>query len=360
MARLVIGNLWTQPREAEAAVGFVGAYEVPIAPEHAGLATEAEEGVGYLPGRPAGKMRVQFGIHGGTKAFLDVIEGLVERNARAIREGYPRLKANHRVGYKDDHVWRDVPNMLAEGAASAGSFAAWRAAEARVDGDQSVRIAMVGGIPMVVRVERGQVVTGSIEDPTPGRMIQRGYAKPRPDTVAAVSDEEGVNRDWMYVTIDDNIAAPVREINTAIARHNARRIQAKGLPPLYESGVVYKVEGSPELWWDYEEQLATGHDDCEGLAATRAGELMLQGYDAKVWTREIPKPTQFAGGKPGGRLFHAITRVDGKWDESGEYRPLKAPDGTPIYDDPSVRLGMPVPPWYLAHARQRRSKGLDL
>lgn len=344
--------------------GSISSGEVPVDPRYAGLADVPYSGnMGVLPGRPAGRMKVQFGIHGGRRAFLNVIEGLVQRNARAIREGYPSPEQAG-VRFREDYVWRDIPTALGDRIAGAGTYAVWKAAERRAHGDDSTRVVVSDGVPMLARFDGGgQLISGSLEDPTPGKVASRGLVNPSP-VAAGITEDKGVSRDWMTVTIDDNQALPVREVNQAIAFHNANRILSQGLPKLYSSGVRYKVEGAPELWWDYEEQLARGHDDCEGLAATRAGELMLEGYDADVYTRLIQKPAASMGGRPGGRLFHAITRVNGKWDSGvygqGEFVPLRAPDGTPIYDDPSVRLGMPTPQWYQQYAARRRAEGKDL
>lgn len=90
-------------------------------------------------------------------------------------------------------------------------------------------------------------------------------------------------------------------------------------PKLYESGVRYQREGSPELWFDVAGILAHGYDDCEGLACWRAAELRNQGYGARPVLREYKKAD-------GGRLYHCLVEVD-------------TPDG-PMYDDPSARLGM--------------------
>ncbi len=362
--------------------GAMSSGEVPIDPRYAGLSDTPYSGaMGVLPGRPAGRMRVQFGIHGGRRAFLNVIEGLVQRNARALREGYPRV-AQAPTRFSEDHVWRDIPTALGDGVGGAGTFAVWKAAERRADGDKSTRVVLSNGIPMLGRFDSaGEMVSGSLEDPTPGHVVSQGLVHPTPG-VAGLTEDKGISRDWMTVTIDDNTATPVREINQAIAFHNANRIVTQGLPPLYESGVRYKVEGTPELWWDFEEQLRTGHDDCEGLAATRAGELMLEGYDAQVHTRLIQKPAASMGGRPGGRLFHAVTQVRGKWDSGvygvGNYIPIRAEDGTFPTDDPSAMIGyrgywgrqndgrgvpsssMPVPRWYLDVARKMRAQGKDI
>lgn len=90
-------------------------------------------------------------------------------------------------------------------------------------------------------------------------------------------------------------------------------------PKLYNSGVRYQREGSPELWFDVAGILAHGYDDCEGLACWRAAELRNQGYSARPVLREYKKAD-------GGRLYHCLVEVD-------------TPDG-PMYDDPSARLGM--------------------
>jgi hypothetical protein len=65
--------------------------------------------------------------------------------------------------------------------------------------------------------------------------------------------------------------------------------------------------------------------------------------EADVYTRYIESP----GGK--GRLFHAITRVR----DPATGRVLG-------YDDPSPRLGMPVPDWYKSFAAAVRREGREL
>ena len=119
----------------------------------------------------------------------------------------------------------------------------------------------------------------------------------------------------------------------------------------------YKTEGSPELWWDAEEILAHGHDDCEGLAAYRAGELINRGYDARVYTRLVKMPDSARGGsgKKGGRQFHAVTAVYGP-----DGRIKRDANGVQMIDDPSARTGMPRPEWYVDFARSMRAKGKDL
>ena len=125
-----------------------------------------------------------------------------------------------------------------------------------------------------------------------------------------------------------------------LAKENARiLLRRPDLPGLYESGVYYARERG-ETWCDYINMLARGYEDCDGLAAARAGELMARGYRAlepgdggyrearRRRLRSIKAQamlrTRTRVGKPG--LYHVVARyrVAGRW-----YR-----------DDPSARLGM--------------------
>lgn len=125
-----------------------------------------------------------------------------------------------------------------------------------------------------------------------------------------------------------------------LARSNARQIRLRpSLPLLYETSVVYGRE-AVETWSDYIQLLAAGWEDCDALAAARAGELLARGWRALSpqdpgYTEaraagltsipaEVALTTQLRPGEHG--LYHCIVRyvVAGKvW-----------------YDDPSARLGM--------------------
>ena len=125
-----------------------------------------------------------------------------------------------------------------------------------------------------------------------------------------------------------------------LARENAILLRARPeLPLLYDSGVVYRRE-TDETWCDVLNMLAQGHEDCDGLAAARAGELLARGV-------------------------HALRPGDGGFDEARRRRPTSIPaevmlttrsdaDQPGLYhcvvryrvgttwhrDDPSKRLGM--------------------
>ena len=125
-----------------------------------------------------------------------------------------------------------------------------------------------------------------------------------------------------------------------LAQENALLLRARPeLPLLYDSGIVYRRE-TDETWCDYLNMLAQGHEDCDGLAAARAGELIARGHRAlgptdgghraakRLRPRSIEAQvlllTRGQPDRPG--LYHCIVRyrVAGRW-----YR-----------DDPSARLGM--------------------
>jgi len=135
--------------------------------------------------------------------------------------------------------------------------------------------------------------------------------------------------------------AAVRLLNW-LAEENARIWALRpDLPLLYDSGVVYRRERD-ETWCDVLNLLAQGHEDCDGLAAARAGELRALGHRAlspddggaaharRLGLRSIPAQvlllTHTTPDRPG--PYHCLVRypVGGRW-----YR-----------DDPSLRLGMPV------------------
>lgn len=297
----------------------------------------------------AGRMRVLLTVHGGTRALEHVMEGLVRRNERSIRErAVPSDLPRDRISYDGAPVWRDAVSVLADGVASAGSIAAWVAAErrARHEGDpRAGSVVIVEGVPKVAVQVGGTSRHPAFRYSDPAESLRpAGIVH---GIVGATADCcRGRITEYLNLTLDDDKALPVREFGDAIARHNARRIVEKRLPELYTSGVRYQTEGRPEKWWDAEEILLNRHDDCEGLAAYRAGELIVRGLDAGVLPRRIEAPAPEMGGE-GGRLFHAVTWV-------------RRPDGGVAFDDPSARLGMEVPAFYLDYARKQRAAGRSL
>jgi hypothetical protein len=133
--------------------------------------------------------------------------------------------------------------------------------------------------------------------------------------------------------------AAVRLLNW-LAQENARIwAQSASLPLLYDSGVIYQLE-QDETWTDYLTMLTQGWEDCDSLAAARAGELLALGHRAlregdagfseaqrvrpKAIEAEVYLTTRTKPGVPG--LYHCVTRyrLGRRW----------------FTDDPSARLGM--------------------
>ena len=133
----------------------------------------------------------------------------------------------------------------------------------------------------------------------------------------------------------------------ALAEHNAALMRSQPeLPLLYDSCVVYKPEDD-ETFSDYPSMLQAMREDCDSLAAARAGELMARGWKAlrpgeggyetarRLKPASIPAQvlltTRTRPGEQG--LYHCITRY---WVNGQQFQ-----------DDPSARLGMnnrPVDP----------------
>ena len=92
-------------------------------------------------------------------------------------------------------------------------------------------------------------------------------------------------------------------------------LQKRGdtIPPLYESGVVYRKEQRRrERWTNIEQTLKAGWGDCEDLAAWRTAELIVDfGEDAYAFAK-----------RTGRKKFHALVCADGE------------------VEDPSRKLGM--------------------
>ena len=125
-----------------------------------------------------------------------------------------------------------------------------------------------------------------------------------------------------------------------LAQENARIwAEQPGLPLLYDSGVVYRLE-QDETWTDTLTMLSQGWEDCDSLAAARAGELLALGHKAlregdagfaeaqrlkpKAIEAEVYLTTRTRPGVPG--LYHCVVRykLGRRW----------------YTDDPSARLGM--------------------
>jgi hypothetical protein len=91
-------------------------------------------------------------------------------------------------------------------------------------------------------------------------------------------------------------------------RANELLIPLFHLPPLYESGVVYRREPRGQERWKLAPQIyMDGYDDCEGLATVRAAELRLDGYDAAARVYH-PNPNR-------GQLHTVVVFPDGRIED---------------------------------------------
>lgn len=134
--------------------------------------------------------------------------------------------------------------------------------------------------------------------------------------------------------------ASVRLLNwLAVENANIHRATAD-LPLLYDAKVVYQRERG-EVWCDVLSLYQQGHEDCDGLACARAGEVLAHGWRAirpgdpghalarKLRPSRVRAEVLITTPEPGPRLYHCIVRyrLGGRW----------------FRDDPSARLGMNGP-----------------
>lgn len=125
-----------------------------------------------------------------------------------------------------------------------------------------------------------------------------------------------------------------------LSRANSRLLgERPDLPSLYESGVVYERE-EQETWCDVVQLYAQRWEDCDGLAAARAGELIARGVRAM----RPDEPGYAAAREEGLGSIPAevclTTRVQP--GEHGQYHCIVVYRimGRTYWDDPSARLGM--------------------
>lgn len=113
----------------------------------------------------------------------------------------------------------------------------------------------------------------------------------------------------------------------AMARCNMLWIVGNQPPPLYQSGVVYRVEHQ-ERFEDYASILQRGFADCEDLSAVRIAELRLLGYQAEPYVSYQQRMMQQNGRILPVVMFHVKLQYFSP--EVGDW----------VTEDPSAELGM--------------------
>lgn len=127
-----------------------------------------------------------------------------------------------------------------------------------------------------------------------------------------------------------------------LAGENRRILLANPrLPGLYELGVLYHIEDR-ETWADYLNLMMKRFEDCDSLAAARAGEIQARGWRALNLQRG--DHGAIAARRLGLHRIPAkvILRTETRPGQSGLYHCLVkyVVAGRIYYDDPSARLGM--------------------
>jgi hypothetical protein len=101
----------------------------------------------------------------------------------------------------------------------------------------------------------------------------------------------------------DKVERPQRVLEAwfeALTLTNVSYLRANpGSPSIYASGVVYREEGSPEIWRDIPTVTAHGWGDCDDLACWLAAELRVRHQRRAVVS--LQRQTT-----PG--LWHAVVR----------------------------------------------------
>jgi hypothetical protein len=180
-------------------------------------------------------------------------------------------------------------------------------------------------------------------------------------------------------------------VNQWHLRRSLRRLEKglsdRALPPIYASGVKYRVRGPGESHWlDTPAVLTQGAGDSEDLAAWRAAELRVHGVDAEPvvswqWT---PSSIRASGRSPnsGRWVAHsAVRHPDGRIEDPSKILGRRGfqgrPDGAPR--KPLLHLSLPdtgdaahfaplqialegltdLDTWQIERARNRAARGLS-
>ena len=252
-------------------------------------------------------MLIRLDIQGAPSAVEGLAEWLVRENRRQLETTSARVRENLAKLVENDARtwwWSDLSGMQATGEVSRFSLAAIRVALARQEGRRA-QLLLDGGGPWNLH-DRYESY-GRLQRITPPVRIH-----------LAAGEEQSVRLlNWLVWW------------NAGVLR------SLPGLPLLYESGARYERE-SEETWSDVFNLYLQGWEDCDALAAARAGELRARGW--RALSKDDPGYAEAKGRDlrtiqadvvlrtRNGTLYHCICR----------YRV----GSETFYDDPSARLGM--------------------
>ena len=295
-------------------------------------------------------MIIRMDIQPGKRVIPRLAEWLVQENVRFFgglpAEAIPVPRRSHPRPTGDLWTWHEARMMLGEKAVSGFAWAAARAAELRVRGSDALEPTDAAYGKVKAKVLPAKVVlrpTGQYDRDT----AELYYRVAVRYTIAGKRWYEAVEtpaftlKAPIYLPIVFGEWKSVRLLNW-LADWNADILRRRpDLPGLYAAKVRYHRE-TEETWSDYINLLAQGWEDCDALAAARAGELKARGWralqpgddgHAQARKRRIPSfearvfmRTRLKPGRPG--LYHCLVK----------YR--LGPDQPWFYDDPSARLGM--------------------
>ena len=252
-------------------------------------------------------MLIRLDIQGAPTAVESLAEWLVRENRVQLEAASARVRENLRnFAENDDRSWwwSDFSGVQCTGQVSRFTRAALWVALDRLEGRNS-RMELVGKGPWELRV--GGRSMGRLERITPPLRIQ----------------------------LEAGEKQSVRLLNWLAWWNEGVLRSLPGLPLLYESGARYERE-SEETWSDVFNLYLQGWEDCDALAAARAGELRARGRHAlskddpgyaearRLNLQSIRADVVLR--TRNGTLYHCICR----------YRV----GSETFYDDPSARLGM--------------------
>lgn len=281
-------------------------------------------------------------------AHLD--EWHLRRSLRQLEKGlsdvvlpplYASGVAYHPPAGRQDFL--DTPAILKHGGANSESLAAWRAAELRVAGIAAEPV--TEHHPMRSRGREGWGVRACVRHPDgkiehPAQILGATEVEYYPEAEAQrplfhlslPDSDDGAHFAPLQIALEG-----LTQINEWQIRRSLRRAQ-KGLSdrvvaPLYASGVVYREElPGREDWPDIHRVFAAGWGDCEDLAAIRAAELRVAGFECEpvIKWQWIPREMMIRQGYPAHKLPDR-----GVWMV---HCCVRFPDGS--IEDPSKILGM--------------------